>query len=177
MVALDFEIIRKVLVARETNRLLQEEVATLRDSGAEIATFQDMLMFVRSSDPVVPARFARALAQDRMMYEDFRALLSDMAVGFVPAAAAASSGELDQRTAGPFSIEIIPSRQGSGQVYLVIKMPFDTAHVSTMTVLTEDRVERTALSTPVDGVVQMILEQDDPLVAILRNPRSEIAFR
>lgn len=72
------------------------------------------------------ADLVAALRGDPALRDDFSLLVERSAVVRLPrAAAAASTGGLDQREAGGCTLRLVASRAGDGQVYLLINLPED----------------------------------------------------
>ena len=122
---------------------------------------------------------AAALAVDAGIRATFEALVSEAALCWFPAAAAASDGEgLDMRAEDGFSVQVLPSSADGGQVYVLIHCAEGRdAKPSALIVFPgEGTPVRTALPEDIDGVYQLVERRDSPLVRAIRDPASRLAL-
>ncbi|WP_460018353.1 hypothetical protein [Magnetospira thiophila] len=163
-----------ILTARETARLIGADLA--RAEGVEpAACFADLYAYVAGGDPVMAPGLARALAVDARLQADLRALVADMAVYRADRVAAASSGGVTQRRGDGFTLDLRPSRSGDGQVYGLITLVEAQKVPRVLFVQPQDGPPMKALlPEAARGRVQVMFEPEDPILAALQDPASEV---
>lgn len=117
-----------------------------------------------------------ALLRDPALRRSFALLIDRLASLRVPAAAAASSGQLDTRSGRGVTVRLIPSRADPAQVYLVLELDPETE--ATMLVVLRDGIPEARLALPEtdDGRIQLIEAADSAVVAALRDPGTEVVL-
>ena len=118
----------------------------------------------------------RLLAENQGLRRDFRRLLSKTAVVHMPRVAAASSGEISQRSGANCRIRFEPSRAEPDQVYVIIEFTGaeDFALASLFVCDGDNRCDKFSLPAARDGIVQLLLERESELLAKLRDINTEI---
>ncbi len=148
--------------------------------GARPPRFDELHAAARDPSARLDAPLARALGFDSEARVSFEALLSDCAVCWFPAAAAAAGGEgLDAREEAGFRVWVRPSSAGEGQVYVLIRVAEGSAlGPSSLVALPPDgEPVCAALPEDIDGVYQLIEREDSGLVRAIRDPASKLALR
>ena len=120
-----------------------------------------------------------SLETDVAVRTAFEAMLQDCALCWFPAAAAASSGDLNLREEEGFRIWIRPSSAGGDQVYVLIRAEEGrTGKAVALVALPPDGPPvREALPEAIDGVYQLIERSDSALVRAIRDSASKLALR
>ena len=167
--------IATILAARETARLIGSEGA--RAEGIPpVATFADLYAYARSADPVMPPLLARDLAVRAELRADLEALIRDLALYRADQVAAASSADTVSQRRGPgFTLDLRASRTGEGQVYVLITLTDpDNAPTGLFVKPATGGVIKIALPPAVQDRLQVLVGPDDPVLAALRDPGSEV---
>ena len=71
-------------------------------------------------------------------------------------------------------LRIKASRADASQVYLLIEIPAQGAVPQILLLRSGAEILKRSLGPPQDGTVRMVLEKDDPLVAAIADPATEI---
>lgn len=116
------------------------------------------------------------LEGDAGLRRDFRRLLGKTALAYMPRVAAASSGEIRQRSGDNCRIRFEPSRAEPDQVYVIIEFTLGEGGlpVSLFVCDSDNRCDKFPLPRGRDGVIQLLLERDSDLLAKLRDINTEI---
>ena len=167
--------IATILAARETARLIGSEGARA-DGVPPAATFADLYAYARSDDPVMPPRLARDLAVRAELRADLEALIRDLALYRADQVAAASSSDtVSQRRGAGFTLDLRPSRTGEGQVYVLITLTDPDKAPSRLFVKpVTGEMMKIVLPAAVQSRLQVLVGPDDPVLAALRDPGSEV---
>ncbi len=123
---------------------------------------------------------AGALAAAPGLRAEFEALLEAHAVCWFPVAAAAAGEEgPGRREAGGFRIHVRPSAAGAGQVYVLIRVEDGRdAKPAAFGALPPDGPSlRVPLPEAIEGVYQLIEQEDSALVRAIRDPASKLALQ
>ena len=139
-------------------------------------------LYEAASNPSAPltGRVAGALAADPGLRAEFEALLDAHAVCWFPVAAAAAGEEgLGRRETGGFRIHVRPSAAGAGQVYVLIRVEDGRdAKPAVLVALPPDGSSlRVPLPEAIEGVYQLIEQEDSALVRAIRDPASKLALQ
>ena len=169
---------RQRLARRFADLGFAEEMLEGDDSLAEATPavpFQRLYAAAVGEEPL-GAELAAALLADPDLRADFDLLLERTAHCRVPAAAVASTGELDRREADGVSISLVPSHANQAQVYVLIEVEERLAKgCRCLVVRTRDGTYVNApLPQPDAGVVRLLKNAEDPLASALRDPGSEV---
>ncbi len=123
----------------------------------------------------LPAAIGRALLADPALLQDFNLLLTRTARVHVPRAAAAASGALQRREAGGYSLRVVPSRAGDGQVYLLIEVPEGQTPPRQLVISTPDgAICKEELPPPAGRTIRLLKDADDALPRAFARPDSEL---
>ena len=137
-------------------------------------TFGELVAAASAPGPL-PAALAQALLSDPALRADFNLLLRRTARVHVPRAAAASSGALQRRQAGGYSLRLVPSRSGADQVYLLIEVPDGHAPPRLLVVSNPDgTICKEDLPPPTERTIRLLKDANDPLPRTFRQPDSEL---
>lgn len=137
-------------------------------------SFSELVAATRAPGPL-PATIAQALLANPALRADFNLLLQRTASVHVPRAAAASSGALRRREAGGYSLRLVPSRSGAGQVYLLIDVPDGHAPPRRLIVSNPDgTICKEDLPLPTERTIRLLKDADDPLPRAFEQPDSEL---
>ena len=173
---------RAAMAQRFAAMLAADELAS-RD--AEEAPAERPLRFdevyAAAVDPVTAfrGRLPERLAEDATSRAAFEAVLRDCAVCWFPAAAAASTGQLDRREEDGFCIWIRPSSAGGDQVYVLISAEEGRAGTPSALVALPPGAPPVHAPLPeaIDGVYQLIERADSELVRAIRDSAAQLALR
>jgi len=149
------------------------------DEVAPRVRFHDLYAALNGPESRMPPRIARGLLVDRRLRADFDALVRATALTTAPAAAAAAGvGQLDGREEADFSLRLTPSRADGTQIYVTLrpKTAFDRPPGFLLAMPADGAPIKAALPEEIDGVYQLLLEEGDPLISALRDPKTEIAI-
>jgi hypothetical protein len=141
-------------------------------------TFADLVRYLSDANTTLTAEEWRLCREDPRLRADYDALKRNLCVAELPQAAAASQGDVDERTFPGGSLRIRPSAL-AGQVYLILTL--ERALATPRFLLVEGangEVARIALPPPdPDGTMLVIQdttksEGDARAVRLLRDPAS-----
>ena len=133
------------------------------------------LVAAASAPGPLPAAIAEALLANPALRADFNLLLRRTARVHVPRAAAAASGTLQRREAGGYSLRLVPSRSGAGQVYLLIEVPDSHPPPQRLVVSNPDgTICKEDLPPPTERTIRLLKGAKDPLPRTFRQPDSEL---
>ena len=139
-------------------------------------------LYEAASNPSAPiaGRVAGALATDPDLRTEFEALLDAHAVCWFPVAAAAAGKEgLGRREADGFRIHVRSSAAGAGQVYVLIRVEDgrDAKPAALVALPPDGPALRVPLPEAIEGVYQLIEQEDSALVRAIRDPASKLALQ
>jgi hypothetical protein len=106
-------------------------------------------------------------------------MLNAVAVATFQPAAAASLGEIKERYAGDYRLLLIPEgAKEASRIYLLIELPTHLPVPSRLFAEAAGReIEIVDLPKPYRQRFQLLLDEDAPLVAIIRDPDARIWLR
>ncbi|MCG8036127.1 MAG: hypothetical protein JAZ19_03730 [Candidatus Thiodiazotropha taylori] len=141
--------------------------------------FTTLFRCVTHPEEPFPAALQKQLTQDPKLREDFHHLLKKCSSYHIPRAAAASSGDLTERTVDQFRIRLRPSRVESDQLYILIELPDETTDSPSTLFLydTQGGCLKQALPAPQEREIQLLMNVDNPLVLGLKDHNTEIFLR
>jgi hypothetical protein len=137
-------------------------------------TAADMHRAAHGSDPDA---FAAVLAASRTRPALRRILdreLDRAAIAAAPALRAASTGEIQSRSVGPYRLTVKRAESRANAVFLVVEMDADAPSPGSLSATTDTGGAVLRLAAAIDGVVQMTLPADHEMLAFLRDPSSRI---
>ena len=139
-------------------------------------------LYEAAANPAAPVagHVAGAFAADPDLRAEFEALLEAHAVCWFPVATAAAGEEgLDLREAGGFRIHVRPSAAGDGQVYVLIRVEDgrDAKPAALVALPPDGPPLRVPLPEAIEGVYQLIEQEDSALVRAIRDPASKLALQ
>ncbi len=139
-------------------------------------------VFALANDPTheLDERTRAALIERPRLAELLNGLIRDDAMVAFPRAAAAADGTmLDRRLADGFRIRLVPSRSTVGQTYVIIDLPLGQARTAgILFIVRPDAMPwKFQLPQPMHGLVQLLAENDSPLVVGLADPETEVFLR
>jgi len=124
-------------------------------------------------DGACRARVEAAARRDAWVAQSFAAALGRSAVAVFAAVHAASTGAVTTRRAGGYAIEVRVSERRPDRCFLTIDCPpggVAPGRLVLPPVPERAMVEDLALPAPSDGVIQVILPGDHPVIAALADP-------
>jgi hypothetical protein len=172
--AIDPELSRLALAALDAKAAADELVEV--DARSERLAFSLLYRIATNPYASVPDDFAERLQADPTGKETFARLLEQFSKHRLPAAAAASSGDVSRRETRDLLVTLVPSLSREGQVYVLFEVRTPTAMTPTyLRVLAPDGEYYHRSLPQFDGEkLQIVLEHDDPLLGALRDPASEL---
>ena len=146
------------------------------DGAGTKVTLGRLYRYASSPDGGADSELERLLAENQDLRRDFRRLLGKTAAVHMPRVAAASSGEISQRSGANCRIRFEPSRAEPDQVYVIIEITGaeDFAPASLFVCDSDNLCDKFSLPAARDGIVQLLLERDSDLLAKLRDINTEI---
>lgn len=138
--------------------------------------FRDLLAWTRGPAASLPTAYKQALLGNPALRRDFDRLLARTAEWRCERAAAASSGLLDTREGNGFRVRLKASRAAGGQVYVLIEFGSIPTSPPCSLVVTAPGGDCVRLGLPdlQDGAVQILCDEADEVVRLLRDPKTEI---
>ena len=164
-----------VFGALESTNHLVEAATEARDAAERISGTR-LYAYATDPDNVADDALNLALAADPKLADDFRRLLQRTALVRFPQVAAASSGAVSGRAVEGYRISFEPSRAEPTQTYVIIDIFADhDVGPKCLFVCREGRqTQKIALPQGRNGVVQILLDNDDEALVDLRHPDSEV---
>lgn len=143
---------------------------------ASRVAFAALYKFVTDPGFSPPPGFSEALAGDAKAAADVEGLLRKFRLMHMPRLAAASDGAARRRVSDAATLTLTPSRARQGQLYVVLELtdPAASAPRQLMVRQTGGGWLRRALAQFADGRMQLLVEEDDPLIAALSDPEAEV---
>ncbi len=140
--------------------------------------FDDLYKFVIGTRQLDQMELNQALSQDKKLAAGFDRLLHNEALYYMPQAAAASSGEMDEREGEGFVIRLKPSRATPDQIYVMIEFENSGAKLPSNLFLMHASGKYSQLDLPEgsSGTVQIVAEANSDLIKNLRDPGTEVFF-
>tara|TARA_R110001599_G_scaffold91813_2_gene240917 strand:+ start:13779 stop:14309 length:531 start_codon:yes stop_codon:yes gene_type:complete len=123
--------------------------------------------------------FHMRLAADARAQDDLSRLMARTAFAYMPRQAAAASTDVVRRETAQAMVTLTPSRADDAQVFVIITLSDADAKAPTRLTL-KDRTGAFAdfdLGPFSAGRVQLLLRDDDPIVAALRDAETEVFLR
>lgn len=107
-----------------------------------------------------------------------RRMVEEGALYAMPQAIAASTVEFPERRVAGCRVRVMPSRADAATYYLVVELT-GAARVPALLIVYDstDRIEQLSLPAPVDGVIQLLIDEAGGIPAMLRDPKSAIFLR
>lgn len=161
----------------DLDALARPELEPERAEARQPVTARDLHAWLQDAESAVPPlRLRLALAASPRLRLDLEHLVKRSAHWRAPRAAAASSGRLDGRDGDGFRIRLTPSRAAGHQVYVLIALTGELRRIPTTLVIRSAAGEyvKRALPGPQSGVIQLLAEEADEVVRLLRDPKSEL---
>ena len=164
-----------IFEALDRARALAEPVAA---PGLTAIAPTRLYAFALAADATADPALAARLERDEAVGRAFAALLARLAYVRFPALAAAASGALRVRTAGPHRIRFEPSRAEPTQTYVVIELAPGTEAPQSLFVCADGwRTLKAALPPAPRQAIQLLFENDDPVLVALLDPAVEVFLR
>ncbi|GMG83086.1 hypothetical protein LNKW23_22990 [Paralimibaculum aggregatum] len=136
-------------------------------------TYGDIHRAAALGDAEARARVEEAAKSDFWVARTYREILARDAVAMFGEVRAASTGDVLTREAGAYTIEIRASAKRPERSFLAITLAPGAAVPRRLVVHPEaDRpaVEPLGLGEPAEGVIQVVLPSDHPVLAAIRDP-------
>ena len=172
----DHDVARSVHTALDTARQL--DVAAGMGPSESRSQFSGTRLYAYATDPDVidDPELAAALNRDSELATDFQQLLRRTALVRFPQVAAASSGAVSGRNAEGYQISFEPSRAEPTQTYVIIEVAADRDVAPKCLFLCREgrQTQKIALPPGRNGVIQVLLDNDDDVLVALRQPHSEV---
>ena len=109
----------------------------------------------------------------------YRRMAEDGALYAIPQAIAASTAEFPERRVDGCRVRVLPSRADSGTYYVIVELTDQIDRAPNLLIIYDpaDRIEQLPLPAPVDGVIQLLIDEAGGVPAMLRDPKSAIFLR
>jgi hypothetical protein len=140
----------------------------------------DVFSFANDPDAELDDAARQDLSEHPRLAEMFEGLVRENPMVIFPrAAAAADDTTVDRRLADGFRIRLVPSHSTIGQTYVIIDLPLGgTTTASSLFIVREDAMPwKIRLPQPMHGQIQLLAEDNSPLVIGLGDPRAEVFLR
>ena len=171
----DHDVARTVHATLDTARQLEDPEGRLSNTRR---LFSGTRLYTYATDPeaIDDPELAAALMGDDELAGDFQRLLERTALVRFPQVAAASSGAVNGRNAEGYRISFEPSRAEPTQTYVIIEVAADRDVAPRCLFLCREgrQTQKIALPPSRNGVVQVLLNNDDDVLVELRHPHSEV---
>jgi len=140
--------------------------------------FNDLFSYVNDPDFITPAHLKDALQNDFKLRRDLKRLISKQPIATMMRAAAASSGQIEQREGDGFSIRLQLSKADPDQTYLIIASHDrdDSPHF----LFVEEQngpLYRLVIEDFYDAEAHILLSSQDEIVKALRKPKVDVILR
>jgi hypothetical protein len=139
--------------------------------------FRDLVAWLKGPPVALSIAYKQALLADQSLRRDFDRLLARTAGWRCERAAAASSGLLEVREGKGFRVRLKPSRGPGGQVYLLIEFTGEVPDTPPQSMLVkgpEGECIVRGLPELQDGTAQILCAEEDELLRLMRDPKTEI---
>jgi len=141
-------------------------------------SFSELYAYANDANHVASKALQSALGHDLSLRRDLKRLLDKQAIVHMPRAAAASTGDIDQREADGFKLTLKPSKADEDQVYLLIGAIDRDESPTLMFVQDVDGpVHRLVIEDFYEGEAQILLQRNDDIVKALRKAQSDVILR
>ncbi|MBF0419479.1 MAG: hypothetical protein HQL78_04870 [Magnetococcales bacterium] len=146
------------------------------DDAVEAVSFMELRHAARHSENPISQSLVAALSKNSRLQCDFYRLIRDGSVCCFSRQAAADSGETIHRKTGNYQIRLCPSKVEQKQVYVVIALEQEKNVVPNAMFIFKSGslLVKKALSSPHDGVIQILDYADSDLVLALKDQETEI---
>lgn len=157
--------------------LMAEMLSVERATGVGV-TARDLYVCVQG-DQSRSLAVKTALISNPDLRRLHRRMVEAGALYAMPQAIAASTTEFPERRAAGCRVRVLPSRADSGTFYLVIELSDRNVKVPDLLIIYDsvERIEQLPLPAPLDGVIQLLIDEDGGVPAMLRDPKSAIFLR
>ena len=171
----DRELAQSIHDALDTARRIVDPSSPASDVRGQ---YSGTRLYAYATDPeaIDDPDLAAALESDRELAADFLRLLQRTALVRFPQVAAASSGAVNSRNAEGYRISFEESRAEPTQTYVIIEVAADRDVSPKCLFLCREgrQTQKIALPPSRNGVVQVLLNNDDDALVELRHPDSEV---
>jgi len=138
--------------------------------------FDDLYKFFNGNMHIDAVDLERALGANARLMQSYEKLLNKHSLYHLPRAAAAASGELEERVGDGFSIRVKPSLSKPDQIYMLIELADPDESSATKLVLksSQGKYHHEILPEGADGVVQLVTDSGSDLMRYFQDPGSEV---
>lgn len=159
-------------------RLMHHQVNATASEGF------DLYRLWQIADGLVGDDMLHQISQNFTARRQFKAILAQKAQAFQPQQAAASS-DSNHRHGDQFDVQIMPSASQDGLVYVQLIFHQGQAHQKTSAEMLishcngvfRQKPLTSPLTSSQDQRIQILLHHDDPMLADLRNPETELYIK
>jgi len=152
-----------------------DHLTAQNNSPAVKISFSELYAYATNAAHVPSEALQNALSSDLTTRRDLNKLIKKQSIVHMARAAAASSGDIEQREADGFSLTLKPSKANSDQVYLIIESMDRDESPSLLFI---EQEAGPTLRLPIDdfreGEAQILLSSQDDIVKALRKPSCEV---
>ena len=171
----DLKILRQNFTEEAGVHELSEMLMHATPSNA--VTLKDLYKYAHEgTEHINRTKLEEALASNPAMRTAFRRIISGMV--FYRSGEALAAGEAGPipRSGKGFSVRYQDSQSAPDHIYIIIEL--DAVHQELKHILyifdEEDTYKSFPLSPPRNGIIQILVPSDDPLLQLLSNPKTEV---
>lgn len=164
------DLARIVCEDRIVDALLSSDAS---DSAEKKVSIRDIYALAAGGTATSSRALEAALAADFTLWATYRRMLRTLAIYHFPALRAASSGTAPHREIAGCKIDL---GEDDGQVFVIIELPSNfIKEPRSLAVINETGHSRqVSLPEALRGVIHFPIIDDDELISLLRNPKSEV---
>lgn len=162
-------------IARDLRSGLDESLKGRAENAGPVS-FADLVQCLSDPDSADGRRTLEAASRLPEIGTALATLAHRFALADLPAVAAASDGALSMREAGDFRMRVEQSLEASGPVYLIVERLVDGGEMPRLAIGLPQEGEPVMLALPQgdDGMVQLLLDADAPLLRLFGDPDSRV---
>ena len=145
-------------------------------AGSARPGFAELYHFATDPGAVMTDQLQTELADNPRLREDLDRLLDRTSVYHFPRVAAASSGNIDSREGDGFKLRLKESRADASQLYVILDLG-EYGEEDPVALVIKDEAglyQKHPLPVPVNGMIQLVTDEESDLVKALRDVKTEL---
>ena len=163
-------------VTLETYRQLDTSLAAHQPNTMRQLTFADLL--AAATAPETHAATIAKIGSNAKQASRFAALLRSMAIYTQPSQAAAASAQMDKRTGEQFDLELKASSRHDGVYFLIIRIhKLAETTQQHLYYCHNNNYNFISLSSVLNGVSQVMVSEDNPVIDAFNDPAAEFFIK